>query len=44
MRAWISSWILLAASRGGGGESAMGMGDLAATDYILDFLEVHPMP
>ncbi|MDI1436879.1 extracellular catalytic domain type 1 short-chain-length polyhydroxyalkanoate depolymerase [Polyangium sorediatum] len=26
------------------GGSAMGMGDLAATDYILDFLEAHAMP
>ncbi len=27
-----------------GGGSAMGMGDLNATEYILDFFEAHPMP
>jgi len=26
------------------GGSAMGMGDLPATEYILDFFEAHPMP
>lgn len=27
-----------------GGGSAMGAGDINATEYILDFLEAHPMP